>query len=184
MGRASPGSKGPQEDQRASEGTGCRDQRGTYQFLLESLFEFQHSLLHLLYGLRQSPIPAKSHSLNAHLTIFKVQRTTEQTATPLEPHAPVLRPCLVSWKACVVTPVCLGLFPFLAALLAHALQAPQRPLSHTTCGALRPQGCPSLPTQDCFWCSLLLGAQLETPPYSPLCPSEFCLCARIPPLLS
>lgn len=90
-GRALSSGEGTREGQRARKGTGSGEKRGTYQFLLESLFEFQHPLLHLLYGLRQTPPPAKSHLLHAHSTIFKVPRTTEQPATPLGPYTPVIR---------------------------------------------------------------------------------------------
>lgn len=91
--------------------TGVRQKKGTYQFLLESLSEFQHPLLHLLYGLRQNPAPTRRRSLNAHVAIRKVQRTTEHPAAALGPHVSVLRPCPVSQEACVVTPAGLGLLP-------------------------------------------------------------------------
>lgn len=168
---------------RARKGTGSGEKRGTYQFLLESLFEFQHPLLHLLYGLRQTPPPAKSHLLHAHSTIFKVPRTTEQPATPLGPYTPVIRHC-PSPEGLVLSHLCASRSGpsslLLAALHAHALQAPQGPLkpSHTLCGALVPQGCPGLPRGSalrtasgaCVWkhlCTVDLSFRMRFTCYDP-----------------
>lgn len=123
--------------------TGTRQKSGTYQFLLESLFEFQHPLLHLLYGLRQSPAPAKSHSLNALFTVIRVQRTTEQSATALGAPDTCSKtlPCLPRGLCCHT--YVLGALPPLSHCSAPG--PTKGTVTHPLCGALGPQGCPRPP---------------------------------------
>lgn len=93
---------------------------GTHQFLLQRLFEFQHPLLHLLYGLRQIPTPDKRHSVNAHFTIFKGKdNRTDTLGSPYTCQKSLL--CLLRGLCCHLCTCCYGLFSLHGAACTYLL---------------------------------------------------------------